>query len=667
MLPKYIVGMLIVTSALSLEVRAQGTAQAGRASSGPAILASPPEPEPRGVFGRLRARLSGQEQERPQSRPASASTVPPPSPARVAPLPGAAVAVSVPAGSSAAVNASLAPTTQPLITNPRFSPTTARGMPDAPILGTTRAPQSPAPAATSRMATNGMATNVAPARTGSPAGSRVSIDPPVRRAQATSGDMSAPLGAGVLPGQPLEAPRSISLEAALYGAVTSNPDLVALRMGNAASAEAVEVARHFPTTLNPTLWVDYRPISLIPQDTFGQGGGGAKPTATHGRHNDSFGKQFLYVSWRQPIELRHQTTHRAAIAEAAFSQQQWTVVQAELTALVQTYRFYQTAAYRREKLRVAEDLARFNEQLTQALRRRLAVNVTPGLAADVAAAEVENEATRQLTESARQDYVNALTDLRNQIGIPETAGNAEPFGEFVLPPYIPKLQDDALIQTALQSRPEIQVAHAQFQGAQAAYRLACADRLPSPIIGPEYEIDEVQVQYIGFVYITPIPILNNNTPLVRQRHAELHRAAVAVQQVQERTVAQVKAATAKWNQVNVLVESTKGLNEAVKTHVSKIERLFNENQADLPKLLMARQRLIQLENAQLDAIWAATQAQSDLLLAIGAPTLIAAAQVEASQAAGAQNLPNAPAPPPPLDPPSPPSPSALFQPAAAPR
>ncbi len=57
--------------------------------------------------------------------------------------------------------------------------------------------------------------------------------------------------------------------------------------------------------------------------------------------------------------------------------------------------------------------------------------------ADVALAEVENQATRQQVEVAQQDYANALTDLRNQIGIPETAGTAEPLGEFVLPRNIP--------------------------------------------------------------------------------------------------------------------------------------------------------------------------------------------------------------------------------------
>ena len=110
-------------------------------------------------------------------------------------------------------------------------------------------------------------------------------DAPVRRVQAAPGDLSMP----ALPGAPPASPRvsarrpdgsprvggqSISLQAALYGAITSNPDLVALRNSNVASPEAVEVARRFPTTLNPTLWIDFRPINLIPPDTFGGTGGG---------------------------------------------------------------------------------------------------------------------------------------------------------------------------------------------------------------------------------------------------------------------------------------------------------------------------------------------------------------------------------------------------------
>ena len=162
--------------------------------------------------------------------------------------------------------------------------------------------------------------------------------------------------------------QSISLEAALCGAITSNPDLVTLRQGNAlaASAEAVEVVRHFPTTLNPTVWIDYRPITLVPNGTFGT----SPPASKSNSGFYHYGQNYIYISLRQPVELGHQTTHRYHIAEAAFDQQKWIVVQAELTTLVQTYRFFQTAAYRREKYRLSDELADFNERLSESLRKR---------------------------------------------------------------------------------------------------------------------------------------------------------------------------------------------------------------------------------------------------------------------------------------------------------
>jgi cobalt-zinc-cadmium efflux system outer membrane protein len=413
----------------------------------------------------------------------------------------------------------------------------------------------------------------------------------------------------------------IALQAALYGALTSNPDLVTLRQGNAiaASAEAVEVARHFPTTLNPTLWVDLRPITLVPHGTFGtsgsERGAGGPRSSFYG-----FGQVFLYLSLRQPVELGHQTTHRYHIAQAAYDQQRWNIVQAELTSLIQTYRFFQTAAYRREKYYLAQRLADFNDHVLQSLERRMTAN--QALAADVALGRVESRATRQQIKAARQDYLTALTDLRNQIGIPESAGAIEPLGEFNLPHYIPPLDEQAMVQEALRNRPDIHAVGAQVAGTHAAVNLAKADRIPTPVIGPQYEMDEAGVQYIGFVFITPLPIWNNGKPLVLQREAEHRRAMVAFHEAQQRATAQVRSAVAKWNGATELVNDSAGLTKELSTQVGVLERLFEAGQADLTKLMQARQRLIQLENAQLDAVWAATQAQADLLLALGVPSLI---------------------------------------------
>ncbi len=443
-----------------------------------------------------------------------------------------------------------------------------------------------------------------------------SADAPLRRVQIGPEEaLPAPLAPeAALPSGPAEAvsdlgSQPLSMEAALYGAITRNPDLVTLRGANAASAEAVEVARRFPVTLNPTLWIDIRPLvyERVPSQNFGARG-------RIGNYMDQK-DALMYFSLRQPIELGHQTTHRYNIAKAAYTQQQWTVVQAELTTLVQTYRFFQTAAYRREKLRVSEALADFNDRLVETLRRRLEASQVQ--AADVTLAEVEAQATRQLVESARQDYATALADLRNQIGLPESANSAEPLGEFILPGTIPQVEDAEFVSMALANRPDLHAARAVVTGAKAAVCLAKGDKIPTPVAGPVYERDEQGTQFFGFVYITPLPTLNNGQPLVRQREAELRRAATAAQQTEQRITAQVRAAVAKWNGASRLVSRTAGLPEAVRSQIAAMERLFEAGQADLTKLLQARRSLIQVENARLDALWAATQAQADLLTALG--------------------------------------------------
>ncbi len=487
---------------------------------------------------------------------------------------------------------------------------------------------------------------------------RPTYDAQVRRTQVGVPDaMQAPLPNASLPptGMPnlgvtgaVLGGQSMSLQAALYGALTSNPDLVSLRQGNplAVSAEAVEVARRFPTTLNPTLWMDYRPITLIPSGTFGSGspGGGATTTSHHGGFYQ-YGQGYLYLSLRQPVELGHQTTHRYHIALAAYDQQRWIVLQAELTALVQTYRFFQTAAYRREKYRLAQQLADFNDRLVQTLERRLQAAQVP--AADVVLARVESRATRNQVKLARQDYLTALTDLRNQVGMPEQAGSAEPLGEFTLPSYIPPVDEETMIQQALETRPDVHAAQAQVRGTEAAVRLAKGDCIPTPVVGPQYEMDEAGVQYIGFVYIQSLPIWASGKPLVRQREAEHQRAMVAAQQAKQRATSQVRSAVAKWNGATELVNESTGLSEELAKEVDAMERLFEANQSDLTKLMQARQRLIQLDNSRLDAVWAATQAQADLLLALGTPTLINAMLNQAERDAGpapAAPAPSAPAP-----------------------
>jgi outer membrane protein TolC len=459
--------------------------------------------------------------------------------------------------------------------------------------------------------------------------------------------INTPVSAGPPPGSlGLLGNESISMQTALYGALRNNPALVAIRNNSTApTPESVEVARRFPTTMNPTLWIDYRPINLIPQEPFNVNGSNGSNGGSRSNPKQPYyhwGQQYIYLSLRQPLELSHQTEHRYHIARAAYDQYCWQVRQAEFQTMVQTYNLFQTAAYRREKYRLARELAGFTGRLQKSLGRQVEANQVP--AADLVVAEIETEAAEQAQQAARQDYLTALNALQIQMGVPEASGLVEPLGEFALPETIAAIDEEQMIRTALCSRPSVHAAEAQLRGAEAATRLARADRMPNPVVGPEYEMDEGGIQYVGFVYITPIPVLNGGGALVRQRQAEARRAREALQLAQRQVVAEVRSAVAKWNGATNLVRSSAGLTAKLAGRIDTLEQLFDAGQTTLATLMQARQRLIQLENARLDATWQATQAQADLLLSLGAPDLLNALVSKAEGDARTRSQPSQPPP-----------------------
>ena len=263
----------------------------------------------------------------------------------------------------------------------------------------------------------------------------------------------------------------------------------------------------------------------------------------------------------------------------------------------------------------------------------------------MALARVESRATRQAIKAARQDYLTALADLRNQIGVPDEAAAIEPLGEFTLPAYIPPVDEQVMIETALANRPDLRAAQAQTAGTHAAVDLAKGDRIPTPILGPQYAMDEAGIQYIGLICVTPLPLLNSGKPLVVQREAE-HLAPAWPRRSRPSSAPSPRcgrpspAGTAPptWS------TTRPGLSEELNKEVGNLERLFELRQTDLTRLMQARQRLIQLENSRLDALWAATQAQADLLLALGTPTLIHAMLNQAERDAGVAPADGAPTP-----------------------
>lgn len=395
-------------------------------------------------------------------------------------------------------------------------------------------------------------------------------------------------------------PTQLDLETALQWTLSANPDLVALRQNLCVSSAALAVARQFPTSLNPTVEIDLRPWTFEPET------GRALQT------------QFS-VSWAQPIELGHRTGHRTAIAQAAYNQTQWSILEAELQALVETYRQHQTAVYRRAKLEIARAQADFNGRLIQTVRRQ--VNAGQVAPPELIMAEVESQSTIQKHQTAEQEYADALSGLRKQIGLPQFA-SAVPAGDLRVAEAVDAAEEDNLIRIALESHPEINAARAQAAGSHSALCLARADRIPIPSVGPVYERDETGTTFYGVTLSSPVPVLNTGKTLVWQREMEHSRDLVAVEQLRVRTIARVKASLVRWNKIKDLVGKVAASTQTASTQAERMDRAYAAGQTDLLKLIEVREHLNEVENARLDMVWQATQAYADLLAATGATPLL---------------------------------------------
>jgi outer membrane protein, heavy metal efflux system len=407
-------------------------------------------------------------------------------------------------------------------------------------------------------------------------------------------------------GVPLALAAQVDLETALQWTLQNNPNLVTTRQNLHVSAQAVAVAQHFPTSLNPSVSVTFTPW------VFERQANGEVETLDRS----------VSVVWAQPIELGHRQALREQMARASYCQTQWTVLQSELVALVQTYRLHQTALYRREKLAIAQDLNSFSTRLVETLRRQMEAN--QATAADVVLAEVENQATIDQLEASRQDYVSALADLRQQIGIPSIAGTAEPVGTFRVPEDHIHGSGESLVQLAQESRPEVQSAAAAAANSRAALSLARADRIPIPSLGPVYERNETGAVFYGLALSSPVPLLNAGGPLVGQREAEYHRDCVAWEQARQQVATQVLAVVVKWNLAQQAAERTHARFEPIRAQTQRMQRLYDAGQADLLKLLQVQRRFIETRNVELDAIWQTVQAYADLLSATGGTPLLSA-------------------------------------------
>jgi outer membrane protein TolC len=390
--------------------------------------------------------------------------------------------------------------------------------------------------------------------------------------------------------QPL--PPDLSLEEAVLWALQNNPELAATRQRHGIAAAGVVIARTYP--FNP----------LLEQRV--QGNNGPVSAGITNRVADE-----TKLFWE--VELRGQGTFRKAEARAALSMTDWEIADQELILAVRVLRAYRAVLFQQQKLQLLEETVRLNEQLLKQSEQLLKGGKLR--AAEVILAKAEVTEARGGLGPGRRALVTAASDLRRALGVwdqPLSLVGSLDIG-------VPALQASELLPLALEKRADLHARQAAVEKAEATLRLTIANRYGNPTIGPAYAYDPTRINLIGGQINLSIPVFNTHQGEILQRRAEQTKALLDLRQkeveVQQDVEAALKRLTAARAEAETFTQVLRELQEGLKG----MEKLFlsGEPGVDVLRMIDLRRRVLRVRDSYLGALWEMSQAQADLVAAVG--------------------------------------------------
>lgn len=392
-------------------------------------------------------------------------------------------------------------------------------------------------------------------------------------------------------------PQVLTLDAAVRWALQYSPELAAQRQQHGIAAAGVLIANTYP--FNPVLENRIQ---------------GASGPASAGITNNVPLEHLLL--WE--IEVHGQRAYRERNAAAALSRTDWQIVQQEQLLAVRVIRAFTTLLYRQEKLRLVEQTLRFNEQLVEQVRKLMSAGQLRG--ADLILATTEVDTTRDLVSGGREALLAARYDLYLALGVVEAAFQLS--GTLEVPSST--WDDQAVLEIALERRADLHARQAAVAEAESNLRLAVANRYGNPIIGPAFTYDPTRISMIGAQINIPLPVANTHRGEIIQRDAERVRAFLDLRQTEVLVRQEVRSALARLEaaQKRAEVYRTQIL-PGLRKSVEDMERLFRASEpgVDVLRVIDVRRKFLVAGDSYLDTLWRISQAQADLVAAVGAPVV----------------------------------------------
>lgn len=263
---------------------------------------------------------------------------------------------------------------------------------------------------------------------------------------------------------------------------------------------------------------------------------------------------------------------------------------------------FHAAIVARERWRVVKKLLVSTEELLSVAERRLRAGDISPLQVRLAKAELAQ--ARQTSFAAERGYRSAQLELAELSGWPPDPLPA-PVGNLDEPRRAPLIKD--LLSLALQRHPGIAARATAVEEAEARVRLENREAWPEPSLGVTYTRESlpnvrIHEHIIQGTIVMPIPFSQRNQQ--GRAHA---RADLAVRQAEQQAFGQAlrarltRAAMAVDADANRIAAYGTEILPAFEGNLSLLRRAFELGEVDLLQVLVARERLLRIQQDALTA------------------------------------------------------------------
>lgn len=407
--------------------------------------------------------------------------------------------------------------------------------------------------------------------------------------------LAGPSGADVIP-QPVELPQQLSMDQAVQILRTKSLDLLIAEAAVRNAEGDVGVAGAVP---NPAVNVGYGRV--LPPYNPNASTPGNPPTPTCPGGGCSANQWTVGLSDQAAIEdsLSGKRDLRLKVARAALAAAKLSRNDALRTIEFQVKSAYAQVAQAQRALSFAKDTQATNVKTLELFQTRLRSGaINEGDLARIQTQKLEaDQAVDQAMQSLRQARVGLAFLLGVRGPIPDFTVD-DHILDFVVPEQLARADEDRLLRTAFEHRPDLLAQGYQRSSAEAAIALAKRLRFPDITLSAQYTqtgIDQnaIQPPTISFGISAPIPIFYQQQGEIRRAEANYDLQSIQQTKMTAQVVSDVGSAVAAYETSRGLVERMeKQLKPAAERAFSITRLQYDKGAATLMDFLDAQRTYI---------------------------------------------------------------------------